>query len=215
MEFEKLPRRPTLIENRIAGKILAVPVLLIDFIHLLIRPFFLYVAPIAFIVIGLLLYIVLFLDLGKETSGTSNAVTAMLVALSALGFGWGSAIGKDDPDFGMVMQISKRFMHSVVSFILATGFKFAILRLKLPEFLPWQGNGFRIALFLVMALLFAKALIDAALPILRINAYLIGQETALPGLTLVKAYMPRLYDKVSDRFKGGGRAGRNPREATA
>jgi hypothetical protein len=204
-----------LIENRIVGKILAIPVLLLDIIHLLIRPFFLYIAPLAFIIIGLLLYIVMFLDLGKETSDTSNAVTAMLVALSALGFGWAGAIGKDDPDFEMVMQLSKRFTHSVVSFILATGFKYAILKLDLPEFLPWKGNAIRMALYLVMALLFAKALIDAFLPLLRINAYLVTRETALPGLTLVKRYMPRLYVKVSDWFKDGRRAEENPRGAPA
>jgi hypothetical protein len=194
-----------LIERRIVGKLLAVPALLIDFIHLLVRPFFMYIAPIAFIIIGLLLYFVLFLDLDRETSNTSNAVTAMLVALSGLGFGWASAIGKDDPDFEMVMQLSKRFMHSVVSFILATGFKFAILKLDLPEFLPWKGNAFRMALFIVMALLFAKALIDAFMPLLRINAYLVTRETALPGLTLVKRYMPRLYGRISGWFKGGSR----------
>jgi hypothetical protein len=204
-----------LIENRIVGRILAIPVLVFDFLHLLIRPFFLYIAPIAFVTIGLLLYVVMFLDLGKDTSDTSNAVTAMLVALSALGFGWGSAIGKEDPDFEMVLQVSKRFLHSVVSFILATGFKYAILKLHLPEFLPWKGNAFRIALYIVMALLFAKALLDAFLPLLRINAYLITRETALPGLTLVKRYMPRIYDQVSGWFKDGSRAAGTARGATA
>lgn len=199
--------------NRLFALLLLGPALLYDFANRLIRPILQYMAPILFIGIALWLLFGMFLNVGLDTNAVSNTLTALLVALGSLSFGWADAIGPEDEDFTMIIGVAKQFMHSAVAMILATGFKFFVIKVRLAEILPLDGRLVGAIVWVVMAILFGQSLMQATLPILRLYSYLNRATNFLPGLTLIKQHMPDFHHWLESRRMGRG--GRHATGGTA
>ena len=98
--------------NRWLALLVLIPGMVYDFALVALQKILRYLIPLAFLCIFLFLLLMVWLDMSKDTSQTSNTVTVMLVTLSALGFTWASAIDRADPVSPPLMYISKRLMHS-------------------------------------------------------------------------------------------------------
>lgn len=202
--------------KRWVALLLLIPGIVYDFVFLALQKILRYLIPLAFLCIFLFLLLMVWLDMDQDTSATSNTVTVMLVTLSALGFTWASAIDRADPDYPPLMYISKQLMHSALSLILATGFKYALINIPGIGFLPFDGKGLRLCLWLIMACLFAQAMMEAAMPLLKLYYIIVGKGDFLPGVTILKHHVPAIHSRFSNwmRKHGSQRAPGAPGGAT-
>lgn len=206
MALIKAREKKALSENEFIGKLLILPGLLYDASYLLLRFLIFYTAPMAFLAIIVFMLFGVWLHIGKDTTAVSNAIIAMLVGLSALGFSWAEAESPEGRDYLWLMAASKQLMHSTISLILATGFKFTLRSIPPEGFLPFDGALLRTFLWLIMAALFAQAMLVATLPILKFHIMLFKSATYLPGLSLMRTHLPNAHGRVADwlqKHRGG------------
>ena len=203
--------------NRWLALLFLIPGMVYDFALVALQKILRYLIPLAFLCIFLFLLLMVWLDMSKDTSQTSNTVTVMLVTLSALGFTWASAIDRADPDYPPLMYISKRLMHSALSLILATGFKFALINIPGIGFLPLDGSVLRFCLWLIMAGLFTQAMLEAGMPMLQLYNVIVGKGDYIPGTNTLKRHIPAAHSRFSDwmRKHGSTRAPGSPSGASA
>lgn len=212
MKVKTIPGRNPVAESKLASYLLLIPGLIYDLAYIILRPLLAYAAPVAFFGIGGYLLFGVFLDMDRDTSSLSNTVTVLWVAVSALGFSWAAAIGPRDKDFGFVMGVSRRFLHSSIAMVLATGFKFAMINLPADMGLPVFGWILRAVMVVIMACFFTQSMLEAFLPLLKLQAYLSRETAYLPGLTLMKEHLPATQDRLMSWIHGrkgpaGGEAG--------
>lgn len=212
MQTAKPPDPGTRGGSRLLAMLLLVPGVAYDFVYLALQRVMRFLIPLAFLCIFAFLLFMVWLDMDRDTSTLSNTVTIMLVTLSALGFTWASAIDRADPDYPPLMAISKELMHSALSLILATGFKYALTHIPGIGFLPFDGRTLRFCLWLIMAGLFTQAMLEAAMPLLKLYNIIIGKQAILPALAMLKRRLPEAHSRLAEwmRRHGSTRAPGSP-----
>ncbi len=209
MDVTSMPGNARSDWSKAKGLLLLIPAVSYDLLYLVLRMVLQYLAPAVSMLIAAALLFGVWLNLERDSSASSNTVTAMLVTLSALGFTWASAIDRENRNYPAIMAMSKQLMHSGIALILATGAKFALMNFPPVGSLPLDGKTLRFILWLVMSSLFIQALLEAALPILQFNSLLSRELSYLPGLSLLRKHLPEPHARATVWLRRSG-SGRDP-----
>lgn len=195
------PSAPASRENRLEGILLLIPALIYDGAYLIVRPALQYVAPALFLGTAAWFFVTAFLRLDKDTSAMSTTFSGVLVALAGLGYGWADAVGREDRDFATVLSIAKELMHSCLALVLATAFKIFLIRVEFIYALPLDGAAVRLALWVLMSILFGQSLLQAVVALMRLNILLYRTTFYLPGMAMVGRHFPDLHQRIVEWWR--------------